>query len=186
MVKVKSIVFLIFVILSPLRQSLALDDIRLRARENYEIIDMEFQGQTQQFQGLSNTFNLWFERPFDISYGLAGGSIFSGFSPDGQNQIPGLSNEIKVDFLGFEVKWFLYSQGNQGLFFRPGIYWQNLKSRGRAGKIQGSAYYLGMGYEFLIYKQLSLSPEIAVKRGEAQDYSWQAVVVSVGLHFYRF
>jgi hypothetical protein len=157
---------------------------KFRARESYEWLQFKSDSQKEAFQGLSNTINFFYEKPFDYSYGLAAGSLFSGLSSE--NGLPGLSRDIDIFFIGFEGKLFFFGGSRQGLFTRPGLFFHQIQNDGARGNIDGVSLLTSLGYEFFVYKDIALAPEIAFKSGESGPYSWQGLTLSLGLHFYQF
>ncbi len=160
-------------------------DFRMRARETFEVYNFKFESEDKTYKGLSNTFNLWYEKPFRFSFGLAGGALLSSFESSKKQAINGISDKIKIDFLGIEFKYFLIQLKNKGLFVRPGVYWHNLKTNSSRGDIYGRSFYTGIGYEFLVYKGLSLAPELGFKAGKTREITWTNFNASIGLHFYK-
>ena len=163
-----------------------MDFIKFRARESFENLEFEYQGQKQSYRGFSNTINLFYEKPFQYSLGLAFGSIFSSLQAKNNQPLQNLGEKVSFYFVGLESKLFFLHSGKRGFFFRPGIYLQILKSGGPSGDDKASAILGGLGYEFLVYKNISLAPEVAYKRGTAGDFNFAGITYSLGVHFYSF
>lgn len=163
-----------------------MDSIKFRARESYETLKFEYDGQTQTYRGFTNTINLFYEKPLQYSFGFAFGSIFSGLKAKDNQSLTNLGNEVEFLFAGLESKLFFLNTENRGFFFRPGFYLQSLKSRGPSGDIKSSALLGGLGYEFLVYENISLAPEFAYKSGSAGDFNFSGYTLSLGVHFYSF
>lgn len=161
-------------------------NVRMRARESFQDLQFERQGQKENYRGFTNTFNLWYEKPFQHSVGLAGGSVLGSLKRQGEQNLIGFGKSVQIDFVGAEWKAFVYSTNKQGVYLRSGLYWQNLKTKGTASDQPGSGYLFGAGYEFLVYKSMSLSPEVAFRAGETKNYRWTGYSISLGVHFYKF
>ena len=150
-------------------------------REHYEYHQMRFQDQDLLYRGFSNTFNFWYEEPFDFAVGLAGGSVLS--APTRSPSSPPLLGErIKFNFLGVEAKAF---QGSN-LFTRIGLYWNEIQSSSPHGNLYGWSYYAGLGGEFLILEKLSLAPEIGLRQGQTDNLFFTSLSLALGIHFYYF
>lgn len=156
----------------------------MRARESFEWFDIESSSQDVAYQGLTNTFNLFYEKPMEYSIGLAGGSIFSGLSTT-DTPLPGFSDEIKTTFIGLEAKYFP-TKALRGFFVRPGLYWKTLNSKGVVGKVDGFMGGVGLGYEIPIWEQIHLVPETGTQFGDLGAYPVNIKSVSLALHFYNF
>jgi len=173
-------IFLSFVVTAPLASA---ENFKFRARETFELQDVSFEGQSLKYSGLSNTINFWYEKPFDLSYGLAGGSILSAFKTK-DRPTNGLGETLNVFFLGLEAKTFFIPSA-KGLFGRVGAYWNMVDTNGVQGDKAGVAGYLGAGWEFMIGKSFSLAPELGYKRGDMQGFVYDSYSISVGVHFYK-
>ncbi len=156
---------------------------RMRARETYNWLKFEGQGEEEVYRGLSNTFNLFYEKPFNYSYGLAFGSLLSSLSAS--TTLTGLSKDIFIYFIGFETKVFFLNLGGHGFFARPGVFYHQIQNEGARGNLDGVSLLTGVGYEFLITKSVSLAPELSLRSGESGPFSWQGLTFSLGVHFYQ-
>lgn len=180
------LVFLCMTLYSPVGMSnfWSEGDYKFRARESYEWLQFKTGSQTQQYQGLTNTINFFYEKPFDYSYGLAFGSLFSGLNSP--QALPGLSENLEIYFIGLEGKLFFLGSQRQGFFTRPGLFFHQVQNEGPRGDLNGLSLLTSIGYEFLIYQDVALAPELAFKSGESGPYTWQGLTLSLGLHFYEF
>lgn len=131
-----------------------LDSLRFRARESYETLDIKSGNLSDRYAGFTNTINLFYEKPFKHSYGLAFGSLFSGLNSS--TSTLALDTSIEFYFLGLEAKVFLSAFKTQGLFIRPGAYLQQLHNDGVDSKINSTSASAGIGYEFLITDRKSV------------------------------
>lgn len=159
-------------------------DFNFRFREHYDYSSIEYAGSSNYYKGFSNTFNLWYEEPFKLSYGLAAGSLFS-FSTTDENVLNGLSKTIRFYFIGAEAKYFPY-ESVPNLFTRIGLYWDVVDTKSNIGKLNGWSYYAGIGWETLSWKILGLAPEIGIKQGDAQGIFHTSIQISFGIHFYDY
>lgn len=171
---------------SPFAHSFSWDSIRVRAREHFEIHKYKLgeTGQTETYKGLTNTINIWYERPFEYSVGLALGPVIGGARSDGPSEAgPRFGGDIQLAVAGLEAKYFPVS-GLKG-FLRGGLSWNSLRTNGTYERLNGYGYYGGVGWEIPI-KWVAIAPEIAFRRVHlAQDVTGDIFTPSIGLHFYK-
>ncbi len=164
----------------------AFDNIRVRAREHFETHRYEFGelGKSETYRGLTNTINVWYERPFEYSIGLALGPVIGGARSDGPSEaLPQAGGKIQLAVAGIEAKYFPVS-GVKG-FTRVGVAWHSLKTNGTYGDVTGWGYYGGLGWEIPI-KWVSIAPEVAFRQVHlANDITGRIFTPSIGLHFYK-
>jgi hypothetical protein len=153
-----------------------------RIREHFESHTYRVDGQTAKFRGLSNTFNLWYEKPFHYSFGLALGPVL-GIARS-QDAVPGtLGTRVRLWTAGLEGKYFPMGPDLKG-FARVGVAWQALDTNGTAGNISGWGGYLGLGWEFPIWR-VSIAPEIAIREVRFErGVSGTVFTPCIGVHFY--
>lgn len=159
--------------------------IRLRAREHYEmhtiksdVIDLK-----ATYKGFSNTVNLWYEVPYVVSAGLAFSPIL-GAARNEDNPARVLGERVRLYSLGLEGKYFPFWRDGLKMFTRIGLGWSQLSTKGTISKANGLHVYLGVGWEFPVWK-LSLAPEIAIRQSYLQsDLSVTSITPSIGVHFY--
>jgi hypothetical protein len=97
--------------------------IKFRAREHYEVHKININGASSTYKGFSNSLNIWYEKPYDFSYGLVISPIApSKFKSTDLNPVAG--KKIFVLNLGVEAKYFphivldkLYLRGGAGYSF---------------------------------------------------------------------
>lgn len=157
----------------------------MRAREHFEIHDLDIGEQSLKYTGLSNTINLWYEVPFKYSIGLSFSPILAKMYIDDKSASSLLGEDIKIYNVGTEYKQFLNFLNRDQFYTRLGISWIKLRSYGTHPDSNGLGIYVGGGYEFK-YKRVGIAPEIAFRYGvlERGD-SLLSFVPSVGVHFYK-
>jgi hypothetical protein len=159
------------------------EDIRVRAREHFEAhrYKADGLGGDFEFRGLTNTINLWYEKPFHYSVGLAFGPVIG--SAKAKDASTEFGETVKLWVAGVEAKYFPYSAEHLW-FIRLGLSWHRLETDGRFNSVDGWGSYLGLGREFPI-GMVSIAPEVAfrkvfLERGVEGD----VVTPSIGFHFY--
>ena len=157
-------------------------DIKLRAREHYEILTIKDDVNTAKYAGLSNTVNLWFERPYDMSFGLSFSPVFSGLKSKDSSSVFG--SEVQTYNIGFELKKF-HKPLFRHAYIRPGLSYSILRPDSNLENLDGVSLYLGLGYEFA-FNKFGLALEVAY-RGTWLENSTriQAITPSLGFHFYK-
>ncbi len=162
--------------------------LRLRAREHFEFNSIHYGSAKpdQNYFGLADTVNLWYEKPFEWAFGLGAG-ILPGSPLNRQPAPPGVGGKPDVWHAGFEFKYFLgqlLGVRMPGLFGRLGATANILDTNGPRGTILGGGYYVGAGYEFLIWK-IGLAPEVAFRHVIYQEHVREySFTPSFGVHFY--
>lgn len=158
---------------------------RIRLREHFELLSVKYEPakDTENYFGLTNTANLWYEKPFHYAYGIAFGPILGSAKSVNDGSPAGTDPKIRLWNIGFEGKRFL-RPGKEGLFGRAGITGNILDTRGSMGKLGGGGYYLGIGWESKIWK-VGLAPELAFRHVFLEGGSRAlAFTPSIGVHFY--
>ena len=153
---------------------------KMRARENYEINSIETSNEKLKYKGLSNTINMWCEKPYDYSIGLAYSSIFSNIET---KELASFGKEIKLMNISAEYKYFM-NDFLKNFFARPSIGYAKLRPDVGASK-DGWFSYLGLGYEYP-FKKFGLSLEVAYKYPILKDdIKIKTIQPSLGFHFYK-
>lgn len=156
-------------------------DIRLRAREHYEVLEVAGDGFTSTYSGFTNTLDLWYEVPFRYSLGLAGSPLFATLHS--RNAPPGVSQTVRLVHLGVEGKVFPLE--DVGIFARLGTFASTLSSYSTAGTLNGESVLGGLGYEWKL-GGVGLALELDVRDGRlAQHVSFSGTAPCVGVHFYK-
>ena len=145
-------------------------------------VESNTRGKNLTIGGLAILCNFWFEKPFDYSYGLAGGSLFSSSRVQG-SPLEILGSSIKFYYLGLELKYFP-SDHLKGLFTRIGLYGTAIDTNRQTGTLRGWSYHSSIGWEFLIKNMIGLAPEIGIRQGYAQGLFFTSYSLGLGIHFY--
>jgi len=180
-----SLFLCVFVALYSLPSVAEAGNFRLRAREHFEWLSVKYGSvnDTEKYFGLTNTLNLWYEEPFRYAIGLAFGPVIG--SARSQGTIPsGTNSRIRLWNIGVEGKYF-FRPDQFGLFGRLGLTANILDTRGSLGNLLGGGYYLGLGWEFPVWK-VGIAPEIAFRHVILEQSSRVfAFTPSIGIHFYQ-
>lgn len=150
---------------------------RLRARENFESGVIDRGGEPQAYRGLLSAFDLFYEKPFDRSYGL---TVHHG----GLGRVGG-PGRVTVTVLGAEAKLFPVEAARLW-FVRGGLITQASDPAGPGRESWTWGASVGTGVEFPVWK-LGLAPEVGGKalwgsRGRRVSMFYAAL----GVHFYVF
>jgi len=159
-------------------------EIKARAREHVDFHNVAFNdGSDTAYRGLSNTINVWWEKPRIYSIGLAFNPIIGSAKTDDKPDVR-LSRRIKLITLGLEGKYY-HRYMSSHLFTRLGLGATRLDNNGPAGEADGFHAYLGAGWEFDI-KGVGLALEMAYRQSRlAQGIIVNSITPSIGVHFYR-
>ena len=169
---------ILFIFLLPITSEAG---IKMRAREHFDIHNIDRDGVKETYTGLSNTINVWYEKPFDIAYGFSFNPLIGSARKD-QSMLPELGGRVRFINIGAELKYFLV----KGLFTRFGAGWSQLRSDGVLEISNGYNGYGGLGYEFLI-NDIGLALEAAYRHSTLQnDIVVGTFTPSLGVHFYNF
>ena len=158
---------------------------RMRARENYEFINIDTKPGSWNSRSFSHTLNLWYEKPFQWAIGLAAGPYGMAY-PETSSKVDrpeGIGQSIKMIHHGIEYKrWML-----KGIFTRVGLYHSLVNSNGSAGKDVGFATLFGIGYEHN-FDGIGLALEVDTRVSYLQDTKWKisSNMIALGVHFYEF
>ena len=155
---------------------------RVRAREHYETIKFDDGDASKTYKGFTNTINAWYEEPFQYAVGFAGSPIFARLFAD--QALPGFAPEVRLVHLGVEGKMFPAPEVLSG-FLRGGVYQSQLTSNGEAGRMGGSSYLVGVGYEFN-FDGIGVAPEASWRGGNLDDeVRFSGSAPCIGVHFYK-
>jgi len=160
---------------------------RFRAREHFEFLTVKYGAlnDTENYFGLTNTLNAWFEEPFHYAWGLSFGPMLGSAKTSSAVPPVGTDKKIRLWNIGFEGKYF-FRPMKSGFFGRAGVTANVLDTRGSMGKLGGGGYYLGLGWEFPV-RRVGIAPEIAFRHVILeQGGSILAFTPSIGVHFYSF
>jgi hypothetical protein len=160
-------------------------NFRIRLREHFEFLSIRYESlnDSENYFGLTNTANLWYEKPMHYGIGLAVGPVLGSASSVNDSAPMGTDTKIRLWNIGVETKYFFYPE-KKPWFGRIGLTGNILDTRGSAGKLGGGGYYLGLGFETKIWK-IGLAPEIAFRHVLLeQGSSIYAFTPSIGVHFY--
>jgi len=177
---VNSIVF--FVALLVFEQATA-GDIKVRAREHVDLHDIVFDDDSDTaYRGLSNTINVWWEKPRIYSIGLAFNPIFGSANSD-DNHDARLSDKIKLITLGAEGKYY-HRDIAPSMFSRFGLGYTRLDTDGPIGDIDGYHAYVGVGWEFDV-NGVGIALEMAYRQSRLEQSTFvHSITPSIGVHFY--
>jgi len=104
--KIPTINIIVFVAVSVMLGQAAAGDIKVRAREHFDFHDIAFgSGSGSAYAGLSNTINVWWEKPRIYSIGLAFNPVIGSARASGDYDAR-LGNKIKLIMLGVEGKYY--------------------------------------------------------------------------------
>jgi hypothetical protein len=152
-----------------------------RARENYEVLG--FNDGQGSYQGLTSSINFFFEKPYDISYGLILNPGLGTLKSDNSDKNV-LGNQLRYFELGGDLKYFPLK--NHKFFMRKVLAYQHIETQVSLKRINAIAILFGLGWEFWLFDLFSLAPEVSYKYSNlANGQTSTAVVFSVGLHFYQ-
>lgn len=155
--------------------------IKVRAREHYELLKIKTDNTTDKYKGLSNTVNIWWEEPYEISYGISISPILSSLREEDDNSTFG--KKIKTINAGVELKYFPKKLFRY-LYLRPGLSYTILKPDKIIANRSGYSAYLGLGYE-IPFKKFGLALEFAYRYSELEmNTIIETITPSIGLHFY--
>ena len=156
--------------------------IKIRAREHYEIHKVKNKGLEGTYKGFSNTINVWYEKPFKYSLGLALSPLIATSKHSKGDD--SLGSWIRVVNIGLEYKVFPH-EVLKNTFTRLGLGYGELQSDQGAKDLPGYNYYFGIGYEFPI-SDIGLALEYGYRYSKyKEDKIIQSLIPSIGVHFYK-
>ena len=156
-------------------------NLKPRAREYYEFIELSRDGDKKAYQGFSNIINYWHEVPRDYAAGLAVGSISSPYKEtDSDKPNDAFRATFRTFTLGTEYKkWF-----NDHPFLRGGVYLNRFQA-GSATPELGYSFYVGAGWEFDV-KGVGVALEVGHKAGFfGPRWKMSSNMIALGVHFYK-
>jgi hypothetical protein len=155
---------------------------RPRLREHFDDHKIKSGDQEYTYKGFSNTFNLWYEKPFDFALGLALTPILGNIKHKEGIQTT-YGEKIKLFGIGVEFKHFPLKLLPQA-FYRAGAYYTELQTDALIGDQTGLSVLGGIGYEFKVWK-MGIAPEFAIRRSFLQNStSVLTMGPAIGFHFY--
>jgi hypothetical protein len=155
---------------------------RPRLREHYDDHTITSGGQEYSYKGLSNTFNFWYEKPFDFALGLAITPVLGNGKHKG-GTLSTFGEEIKLFGAGIEGKHFPIKAIPQ-LFYRAGVYYTELQTDQAIGDQTGFSVLGAIGYEFKVWK-MGIAPEFAIRKSFLQNSTTVTTMgPAIGFHFY--
>jgi hypothetical protein len=156
--------------------------IKPRLREHFDHHTISTAGQEFSYSGLSNTINLWYEKPFEYAIGLAINPVLGNTKyKDGLQSV--LGEKITLRLIGIEAKHFPVKLIEHG-FYRVGLFYTELQTDTAFGDLSGWSFLIGVGHEFKIWK-MGIAPEFAIRRSFlANSTSVLSITPSIGFHFY--
>jgi len=162
-------------------QAFEFKNFKLRARENIEVHNLRFQGNSQTFTGLSNTLSFGHEIPFKHYYAISVNPFLTFKDPETNSASP-FGEEIRLVNIGIEGKQFF--DFSKSFFVRGALAWSQLTSDDLPAQ-DGFSVAASAGYEFYITKTVTLAPEIGYRRAELEnDISDDVFSFTFGIHFY--
>ena len=182
--KSKKTIIIVFMLSVLFTHTVNAEQIKMRAREHFDFHDIMFNDGTQySYRGLSNTINLWWEKPGDYSIGLAFNPVIGSARTD--DEVNGLlDDKVRLITLGVEGKYH-HQYFVKNLFSRVGLGASRLQSGGATGDVDGFHAYLGIGWEFNV-KGVGIALEMAYRRSQLeQGITVDSITPSIGVHFYR-
>lgn len=156
---------------------------KIRAREHVESNTISYSGGETTYKGLTNTINLWWEKPYDISMGFSVSPIIAGIRADDYTKPFG--DEVTIVNYGFELKYFGLKKLLPQVYVRPGLTYSELTPDNGVTS-SGHAVYLGIGYEYP-FEKFGLALEYAHRHSILSDgITINASTPSIGFHFYGY
>lgn len=182
--KTPTIKIIVFFAASVMLGQATAGDIKVRAREHFDFHDIAFDGDSgSTYAGLSNTINVWWEKPRIYSIGLAFNPVIGSARASGDYDAR-LGNKIKLIMLGVEGKYY-HRDIAPNLFSRLGLGYARLDAKGSIGDIDGYHAYIGAGWEFDV-KGVGVALEMAFRQSRLeQGVIVNSITPSIGVHFYR-
>jgi hypothetical protein len=155
-------------------------DFKMRAREHFDIHQIDLGETSETYTGLSNTINFWWEEPFEMSYGFSANPVI-GDASQKDSPLQALGERVVLVHLGAELKYFIAG----GMFTRVGAGWTQLRTSADLKESNGYHGYSGFGWEFKAGKT-GISIEAAYRYSQLQNkIAVLSFTPSVGFHFYE-
>lgn len=158
-------------------------NFRLRAREHYEIHKIKNKIVNEEYRGFTNTINLFYEKPYQYSFGISYSPVFANFRSKHSGQFFG--SKIEQQNIGFELKYFM-TETIPHLFTRLGMGRTEFKGLGSFNKtVDGGFSFVALGYE-IPFDMLGLAVEYGFRKASYDDsIDIDTKSISIGFHFYR-
>jgi len=143
---------------------------KVRAREHYDHLSLN---SGQSYKGFSHRFNLWWEKPMELSLGFVVGPVWAPLkSAEGE--------KVTLYNLGAEAKWFPVKSP---VFLRTAINLNGLKD---SSMHYGASTYLGSGIEVIAWG-VGFALEYGIQVGEIETIGgFRMLSPSIGFHFYEY
>jgi hypothetical protein len=156
--------------------------LKMRAREHFfENHRVNTSTETTEYGGLSNTINLWWEKPFHSAIGFYWTPVLGQSTPKGEATSE-LGSSFQLVCFGLEGKYFLWSHS----FVRAGIGSTQLKSKGTLDTASGSNHYFGLGWEFKTKWGFGIAPEFGYRKSSLENaIEVESQIFAIGFHFYE-
>ena len=155
-------------------------EFKIRAREHFEIHELHTTERIDIYKGLTNTINVWLEKPYDSYFGLSFSPIIAGIKAV---ETDTYGEKITQQNIGFEYKFF---SDSKEVYYRLGLGYSKLETTG--GEIEnyfGNYGYIGLGTEIPI-KNFGLALELAYRYANYNEGLFiKTITPSIGFHFYK-
>ncbi len=156
---------------------------KVRAREHFERHEIHTKDSLDLYQGLTNTINLWWEKPYDTYFGFSFSPVLASIKEIESDGAYG--DKITQQNIGLEYKKFpkLISEY---FYFRLGLGYSRLETnQGDVKNYFGNYGYIGLGREIPI-KNFGLALEMAYRYSDYNRGLYiKTITPSVGFHFYK-
>lgn len=158
-------------------------NLKMRAREHFEVHELHTAQSMDIYSGLTNTINIWFEEPYDTYFGLSFSPVIAGIKA--KNDDP-YGEKITQQNIGFEYKKFPQSLFTKDFYYRLGIGYSKLETTsGGVKNYFGSYSYIGLGRE-IPFNNFGLALEMAYRYNDYNRGLYvKTITPSVGFHFYK-
>lgn len=159
-------------------------NLKMRAREHYEVHELHTSNSLEVYSGLTNTINIWFEKPYDTYFGLSFSPILAGINATEENALYG--DKITQQNIGFEFKKFPKTLFPSNYYYRFGLGYSKLETTsGDIENFYGHYTYLGLGKE-IPFKNFGLALEVAYRYSNYNNGLFvKTITPSIGFHFYK-
>lgn len=157
--------------------------VKMRAREHFEVHEVSTPQVLEVYKGLTNTITLAIEKPYKYSYGLSFSPILANLEASNSDSFFG--NKITQQNIGVHLKYFL-NKSLKNTFARIASGYSKLEvDRGSRKEFFGLYSYLGIGYE-IPYDKFGLALELAYRYADYNDsIIVKTISPSIGFHFYK-
>lgn len=158
-------------------------NFKVRAREHFTHHEVHSNNSLEVYKGLTNTINMWWEKPYEYSFGFSFMPVIAGLRADDKDSPFG--EKITHQNIGVEFKYFPKIISDQ-FFIRPGLGYSRLETnRGDKKNYYGNFIYLGAGVEIPM-DNFGLALEMAYRHSNySHDIYIKSITPSIGFHFYE-